>query len=200
MKASKHPLIGEAGLKMIRKGGNAVDAAIAAAFMDCVVEPASNGIGGEGVMTIHLSSGENIVVDYVGRPAKSCTPTMFELEEDEEPGWMGWSNVKGNANVVGHKASSTPGTVAGLAKALELYGTLNLEDIIPPAISVAEEGFIVGWGTASAILRGMRLFSSFPGWRRLYLHDERWPSSLIPRPSPILNASSTKTSLRVSVQ
>ncbi len=51
MIASKHPLIGEAGLKMIRKGGNAVDAAIAAAFMDCVVEPASNGIGGEGVLT-----------------------------------------------------------------------------------------------------------------------------------------------------
>ena len=175
MIASKHPLIGEAGLNMIRKGGNAVDAAIAAAFMDCVVEPASNGIGGEGVLTIHLSSGENIVVDYVGRPAKSCTPDMFQLEEDAEPGWMGWSNVKGDANVVGHKACTTPGTVAGLSNALEMYGTLSLEETLAPAISVAEEGFVVGWGTASLIFQLMRLFSRNPEWRRIYLHDERWP-------------------------
>jgi len=175
MIASKHPLIGEAGLKMIRKGGNAVDAAIAAAFMDCVVEPASNGIGGEGVLTIHLSSGENVVVDYVGRPAKSCAPDMFQLEEDAEPGWMGWRKAKGDANVVGHKACTTPGTVAGLAKALEMYGTLSLEETLAPAIKVADEGFGVGGGTASLIFQLMRLFSRNPEWRRIYLHDERWP-------------------------
>jgi gamma-glutamyltranspeptidase len=154
MIASKHPLIGEAGLKMIQKGGNAVDAAVAAAFMDCVVEPASNGIGGEGVLTIHLSSGENVVVDYVGRPAKSCTPDMFEIEEETEPGWMGWWKVKGDANVVGHKACTTPGTVAGLAKALEMYGTLSLEDVLAPAINVAEEGFVArarGFGSGVVI-------------------------------------------------
>src|SRR4030043_192060 len=71
--SSKHPLIGEAGLKMIKLGGNAVDAAVAAAFMDCVVEPAMNGIGGEGVMGIHLESGENVIVDYVGRPATASS-------------------------------------------------------------------------------------------------------------------------------
>ena len=197
MIASKHPLIGEAGLKMIRKGGNAVDAAIAAAFMDCVVEPASNGIGGEGVLTIHLSSGENIVVDYVGRPAKSCTPDMFQLEEDAEPGWMGWSNVKGDANVVGHKACTTPGTVAGLSKALEMYGTLSLEETLAPAISVAEEGFVVGWGTASLIFQLMRLFSRNPEWRRIYLHDERWPykpySTALANPERLVNKELAKS-------
>ncbi|MBN2335838.1 gamma-glutamyltransferase, partial [Candidatus Bathyarchaeota archaeon] len=101
MVASKHRLIGEAGTSMIKKGGNAVDAAVAAAFMDCVVEPGMNGIGGEGVMTIHLASGENIIVDYVGRPSKDCTPDMYELESNAEPGWMGWKKVKDNANVVG---------------------------------------------------------------------------------------------------
>jgi len=197
MIASKHPLIGEAGLKMIRKGGNAVDAAIAAAFMDCVVEPASNGIGGEGVLTIHLSSGENVVVDYVGRPAKSCAPDMFQLEEDAEPGWMGWRKAKGDANVVGHKACTTPGTVAGLAKALEMYGTLSLEETLAPAISVAEEGFVVGWGTASAIFQGMRLFSRFTGWRRIYLHDERWPykpySTALANPERLVNKDLAKS-------
>jgi len=81
MVASKHSLIWEAGVEAMRKGGNAVDAVVAAAFIDCVVEPAMNGIGGEVVMAIHLESGENVIVDYVGRPSRHCTPDMFELTE-----------------------------------------------------------------------------------------------------------------------
>jgi gamma-glutamyltranspeptidase/glutathione hydrolase len=175
MVASKHPLIGKAGSDIMKQGGNAIDATVAAGFMNCVVEPASNGIGGEGVMAIHLESGENIIIDYVGRPAQSCTPNMYELSDATEPGWMGWRNVKGDANVVGHKACTTPGTVAGLTQALERYGTMNLKAVIEPAAKVAEEGFVVGWGTATAIFRGMRLFSRFPEWRRIYLHDDKWP-------------------------
>ena len=175
MVASKHPLIGEAGVDVMRKGGNAVDAAVAAAFMDCVVEPAMNGIGGEGVMAIHLASGENVIVDYVGRPAMSCTPDIFEVEEDAEPGWMGWYKVKGDENVVGHKACTTPGTVAGLSTALEIYGTMSLAEVMGPAIRVAEEGFVVGWWTAASIFGRIRLFSKFPEWRRIYLQEGQWP-------------------------
>jgi gamma-glutamyltranspeptidase/glutathione hydrolase len=175
MVASKHPLIGEAGVEVMRKGGNAVDAAVAAAFVDCVVEPAMNGIGGEGVMAIHLESGENVIVDYVGRPSKHCTPDMYELMEEIEPGWMGWRRAVGDANVVGHKACTTPGTVAGLAEALDRYGTMSLEEAMEPAIKVAEEGFVVGWAAASHIFQGMRRFSRFPEWRRIYLHEERFP-------------------------
>ena len=175
MVASKHPLISKAGIDALRRGGNAVDAAVAAAFMDCVVEPAMNGLGGEGVMAIHLESGENVIVDYVGRPAESSTPDMYELSEDMEPGWMGWRKVKGEANVRGHRACATPGTVAGLTEALKRYGTLSLEEVVEPAAKVAEEGFPMGWATASVIFRRMRFFSQFPEWRRIYLHDEMWP-------------------------
>ncbi|MFQ6052839.1 MAG: gamma-glutamyltransferase [Candidatus Bathyarchaeia archaeon] len=175
MVASKHPLIGETGVDIMRKGGNAVDAAVAAAFVDCVVEPAMNGIGGEGVMAIHLESGRNVIVDYVGRPAMSCTPDMYELDPGRErPGW-GWSAVKDDANMVGHRACTTPGTVAGLAAALERYGTMSLREVMEPAIRVAEEGFIVGWWTAAHIFRRMRLLWRFPEWRRIYLHDGRFP-------------------------
>ncbi|TRO48170.1 hypothetical protein E2P65_03345, partial [Candidatus Bathyarchaeota archaeon] len=156
MVASKHPLIGEAGVKMMRKGGTAVDAAIAAAFMDCVVEPSMNGIGGEGVMAIHLESGENVIVDYVGRPAKSCTPDMYELTEDTEPGWMGWRKVKGDANVYGYRSISTPGTVAGLTEALERYGTMSLKEVMGPAITVAREGFVPGRGVTESIASRLR--------------------------------------------
>lgn len=175
MVSSKHPLIGEAGLKMIRLGGNAVDAAVAAAFMDCVVEPAMNGMGGEGVMTIHLESGENVIVDYVGRPAAASSPEMYGLEDFKEPGWMGWRKVRGDENVVGHKACVVPGSVAGLAAALERYGTLSLGQVIEPAARVAEEGFIVGWWTADAIFRRMEAFWRFDEWRRVYLREGRFP-------------------------
>jgi gamma-glutamyltranspeptidase/glutathione hydrolase len=175
MVASKHTLIGEAGCKMIKRGGNAVDAAVAAAFMDCVVEPAMNGIGGEGVMAIHLAKGENVIVDYVGRPSKDCRPDMYELYDKKELGWMGWRSVKGNANVIGHKACVTPGTVAGLTEALERHGTMRLHEVIAPAISVAEEGFPVGWWTAAHIFQGMKTFWHLPEWKRTFLHDSQFP-------------------------
>ena len=175
MVASKHPLICEAGVDMMRKGGNAVDAAVAAAFTDCVVEPAMNGIGGEGVMAIHLESGENVIVDYVGRPAKSCHAEMFELVEGyEKTGWR-WRNVKDNANRVGYKACTTPGMVAGLTSVLERYGTMTLKEVMAPAIKAAGEGFVVGWWTASHIFQRMRLFWRFPEWRRIYLHEGKFP-------------------------
>ncbi|MEM2892948.1 MAG: gamma-glutamyltransferase [Candidatus Bathyarchaeia archaeon] len=173
--ASKHPLIGRVGIDVLRRGGNAVDAAVAAAFVDCVVEPAMNGIGGEGVMAIHLSSGEGVIIDYVGRPSKDCTPDMYELLEEVEPGWMGWRRVKDDANIIGHRAATVPGTVAGLARALELYGTMELGEVIEPAIRAAEEGFPVGWWTVSHIIQTIHKFYRFPEWRRLFLKEERYP-------------------------
>ncbi len=175
MVASKHRLISEAGVKMLKAGGNAVDAAIAAAFMDCVVEPGMNGIGGEGVMTIHLESGENIVIDYVGRPPASSSPEMYTIEESSEPGWMGWKKVRNDENVIGYKSCVVPGTVAGLTTALEEYGSMNLDEVMAPAIDVAREGFVVGWWTADHIFRRMEAFWRFPEWRKVYLRNERYP-------------------------
>lgn len=175
MIASKHPLIGEAGIKMLKKGGNAVDAAIASGFMDCVVEPGMNGIGGEGVMTIHLESGENIVIDYVGRPAQTSSTDMYEIKEDTESGWMGWKSVKDNENVVGYKASTTPGIVAGLTSALELYGTMKLKEVMAPAIKIAKEGFTMGWWTAAHIMGRIEAFKDYKEWRKVFLREGKYP-------------------------
>jgi gamma-glutamyltranspeptidase/glutathione hydrolase len=175
MVAAKHPMIGKTGIDIMKRGGNAIDAAVAAAFINCVLEPAMNGIGGEGVMAIHLESGKNIIVDYVGRPSMNCTPEMYEIEDNVEPGWMGWKKVKNNANVEGHKACTTPGTVAGLIESLERYGTMNLKEVIEPAIKVAEKGFKVGWWTADHIFRKMEEFWKFDEWRKLFLRDSKFP-------------------------
>ena len=197
MVVSKHPLIGEAGVAMMKQGGNAVDAAIASAFMDCVVEPAMNGLGGEGVMAIHLSSGKNVIIDYVGRPSKSSRPDMFELTEEREPGWMGWRRVVGDANVVGHRAAVTPGTVAGLTKALELYGTMSLNEVMKPAISVAENGYDVGWGTASVIFNRMRAFSNMTEWRKVFLQEGAYPyipyTMELPKPEVLVQKDLAKS-------
>jgi gamma-glutamyltranspeptidase/glutathione hydrolase len=175
MVASKHPLISKAGIDAMKRGGNAVDAAIAAAFMDCVVEPPMNGIGGEGVMAIHLNSGENIIVDYVGRPSKDASLDMYERTEEEEPGWMGWYRVLNDENKIGHKACTVPGTVAGLTEALYRYGTLELDEVMEPAIEVAEEGFVVNWWNAGLIFRAMRKLWKFDEWKRIFLHNGELP-------------------------
>ncbi len=175
MVASKHRLISEAGIRALKRGGNAVDAAVAAAFMDCVVEPAMNGIGGEGVMTIHLESGENVVIDYVGRPPAASSTDMYEVDEGSEPGWMGWRKIKDDANVNGYKACVVPGVVAGLSLALDEYGTMKLDEVIKPAIDKAKDGFVVGWWTASHILGKMEAFWKYEEWRKIYLREGKFP-------------------------
>ncbi len=182
---------------MIRRGGNAVDAAVAAAFMDCVVEPAMNGLGGEGIMTIHLATGENVIVDYVGRPSKDCTSDMYELTEENETGWMGWRKVKEEANVIGHRACVTPGTVAGLTAALELYGTMKIHEVLEPAIKVANDGFPVGWGTSGYIFQRIKTFWHLKEWRRIFLHDGQFPyipfTYDIPKPEMLIQSDLAKS-------
>jgi len=199
MVSSKHPRISKAGIDVLKKGGNVVDAAVAAAFMDCVVEPAMNGIGGEGVMAIHID-GKNTIIDYVGRPSQNCTPDMYELLDEIEPGWMGWRRVKNDANIIGYKASTVPGTVAGLVKALELYGTMELKDLIEPAIKVAETGFMIGWWTISHIVRTMQEFSRFPEWRKLFLIEGKYspkPPGRLEKSQDILVNKDLAKSLRL---
>ena len=123
MVASAHALASQAGLAVLRAGGNAVDAAVASAFAIGVVEPNANGLGGEGMMVIYLAKpGKAVAIDYrSAAPAKAAAPFAS----------------------TGHAAVAVPGTVAGLALALEKYGTMKLPAVMAPAIRLAEEGFIV---------------------------------------------------------
>lgn len=133
MVASAHTLASEAGLKMLRAGGNAVDAAVAAAFAVGVVEPNATGIGGEGMMLIHLaSSRRTIAVDY-----RSTAPRT--------------AKYAGAVPANGHAAVAVPGTVAGLVLAQGKYGRLKLATVVGPAVQLAERGFVVS-STLAGIL------------------------------------------------
>ena len=99
MVASAHALASQAGLEMLKAGGNAVDAAVAAAFAIGVVEPNASGIGGEGMMVIHLAgSGKAVAIDY-----RSAAPAAVEFPDGLPD--------------TGHAAVAVPGTVAGLTTA-----------------------------------------------------------------------------------
>lgn len=182
MVAAKHPLAAEAGLDALREGGNAVDAAIVAAFVAGVVEPFMSGIGGGGFLVAHFPErGESIVVDHSMVAPRDATPDMYPLAEGTDEGLFGWQAVVDGANMIGHRAAAVPGTVAGLALALERFGTMPLSRALAPAIRYAEEGFPVSWHTALNIALDLTKLNRFPASRAIYT-DEGFP----PNPYPSL--------------
>ncbi|MBI4625671.1 MAG: gamma-glutamyltransferase [Verrucomicrobia bacterium] len=122
------------GEKILREGGNAIDAAVGAAFAACIAAPSSCGIGGYGGhAVIALAGGKKITaIDFNSIAPAAARADMFPLDET--------GRGKGNVNVHGWLAAGVPGTVAGLQLALERYGTRSLRDILAPAIQMCEEG------------------------------------------------------------
>jgi gamma-glutamyltranspeptidase/glutathione hydrolase len=139
MVASAHPLASQAGLEILKAGGNAVDAAVATAFAIGVVELNATGLGGEGMMVIYLEGKKKAVaIDY-----RSAAPSL----EKSDFRWPG----------EGRLAVAVPGTVAGLCLALQKYGTMKLSKVVEPAARLAENGF-----TVSPTLAGL-IADSFDG-------------------------------------
>lgn len=179
MVVGEHPLIAEAGAEVLLKGGNAVDAAVAAAFAAGVVEPFMSGIGGLGYMLIHDNRrGRQFVVEFTGRTPAAAGPETFELDPaGGQAGMFGWPAVKDRANLVGYRAPLVPGTVAGLALALEKFGTMRLDQVLEPAIRYAEEGFPMDWYVSLNIAVAMAELKEFPETAAVFL-----PHGVPPRP------------------
>ena len=135
MVSGPEKLASEAGLDMLKKGGNAVDAAVATGFALAVTLPRAGNIAGGGFMLVHLAeSDKQVFIDYREMAPAGASRDMF-LNED------GTVNKRKAYNSV--SAAGIPGTVAGLIHALENYGTLDLKTVIQPAIDLAEQGFEV---------------------------------------------------------
>jgi len=118
---------------ILRAGGNAVDAAIAAGFALAVTFPEAGNIGGGGFMLIHMN-GEDSFIDYREKAPLAADRDMY-LDEN--------GDVIKDASLIGHLSVGVPGTVAGFAAAHEKYGTLAWKDLVMPAVRLAEEGFVV---------------------------------------------------------
>ena len=162
MIATDEELGSEAGVEILKRGGNAVDAAVAVAFALAVVEPAAGNIGGGGFMLIRLANGKTTFLDYREVAPGKATRDMYIGKDgtlDEE------------ASVIGYKSIAVPGTVAGLTLALKTYGSMKLADVLAPAIRLAENGFPVSKRLADEFERQRPALQRFGFSRRIFLND-----------------------------
>lgn len=143
MVASQEALATNIGIDILRRGGNAVDAAVAVGFALAVTLPQAGNLGGGGFMLVHLAkTGETVAIDYREKAPLAASRDMFlGADGNADPKLSQWSGL----------ATGVPGTVAGLTLALERYGTMSLAEVTAPAIALAEEGVEVTPGLAEAL-------------------------------------------------
>jgi gamma-glutamyltranspeptidase/glutathione hydrolase len=130
---SDAPIASRVGSDIMRRGGNAVDAAVATEFALAVVYPEAGNIGGGGFMVIHMADGRNAALDYREVAPLAATRDMY----------VGPDGKVTDESLFGPKASGVPGSVAGLTAALARYGTMSLATVMQPAIRLAERGFVI---------------------------------------------------------
>jgi gamma-glutamyltranspeptidase / glutathione hydrolase len=164
--AAAKPEASQVGINILKKGGNAVDAAIATGFALGVLEPNATGIGGGGFMIIKLAKmKEAVVIDFREVAPAASRPDMYKLDEK--------GNVVDNASVVGGLANGVPGEVAGLLYAFDHYGSKKITraQLIQPAIDWANKGIPVTVNLASIIKDNYDVIKKFPACASIYLKD-----------------------------
>src|SRR6266481_1416803 len=162
MVATDEELGSKAGVEILRRGGNAVDAAVAVAFALAVVEPAAGNIGGGGFMVVRLADGRTSFLDYREVAPGAATRDMYITPDGK---------LDKEASVIGFKSVAVPGTVAGLELALKTYGTMKLADVMEPAIRLAENVFAVSEKLAGELQREKGALERFPMSQRIFLND-----------------------------
>lgn len=156
---SAHPLASKAGLDILRKGGNAIDAAIATQLALAVVYPGAGNIGGGGFLVASLSTGKTLAIDYREKAPAAAHRDMY-LDSA--------GNAQTQLSQSGHLASGVPGTIAGLY-ASHKYAKLSFTELIQPAIELAEKGFVITAAEAS----------SLNNTRTAFLQNNTQPSAFI---------------------
>jgi gamma-glutamyltranspeptidase/glutathione hydrolase len=156
MVSSANPRASEAGIEMLRRGGNAIDAAVATAFTVSVGEPQMSGLGGGGGMLIWLQKERR--VEYID---------FYSAQRVES-----WKGIKAlDSTVANLRIVGIPGEVAGLLEAHERYGKLPRADVLAPAIRMAEEGFPINQVLADMIVESRQKLRRFPASMRLFYRD-----------------------------
>lgn len=162
MVVSDEPLASEAGIEILKKGGNTVDAAVAVGFALAVVQPAAGNLGGGGFMLVRLADGRTGFVDYRETAPARSTRDMYILPD---------GTLDSAAATVGYRSVAIPGTVAGFELALRTYGTMKLAEVMAPAIRLAKDGFPVSEKLARSLRAARPLLQRFSVSRRIFLND-----------------------------
>ncbi|MSR75246.1 MAG: gamma-glutamyltransferase [Planctomycetes bacterium] len=154
------PLAAEAGLSMLRAGGNCVDAAVATAFALAVTWPSAGNLGGGGFMVMHLADGRETALDFRETAPVAATRDMY-LGPDGKP--------IPERSTIGHLGVATPGSVPGLCAALARYGTKPLATVLAPAIALAESGYPLSAHHVAALNGERKLLSKNAESLRIFL-------------------------------
>jgi len=180
MVATDEALGSQVGIDMMKRGGNAIDAAVATAFALAVVEPAAGNTGGGGFMLIRLADGKTAFFDYREVAPGKATRDMYIGKDgklDEE------------TSVIGYKSVAVPGTVAGLELVLKNYGTMKLSDVLAPAIRLAEDGFAISEKLAREFGHERPGLEKFPASQRIFLNGGKMWKAGDPLKQPELAAT-----------
>lgn len=186
MVATSQPVAALAGVDILRRGGNAVDAAVATAAMLNVVEPMSTGIGGDAFAIIHMAKDSRTY----GLNASGRAPYAATLEEmQRRVRTAGQSAIPGNSLL----AATVPGTVSGWVESVSRYGRLPLSEVLQPAIEAAENGFAVTQQIGQSWIGSERLLASRPDSARTWL----LPDGRAPRPGQVFKNPRLAATLRL---
>ncbi|HEY2066707.1 MAG TPA: gamma-glutamyltransferase [Gemmatimonadaceae bacterium] len=153
MVASDAPLGSQAGVEILERGGNAVDAAVAVGFAMAVAYPEAGNLGGGGYMVIHMADGRAAALDYREVAPLAATRDMY----------LDSTGTLTTKSIVGPLASGVPAAVAGLTEALSKYGTMSLAQVMEPAIRYAEQGIVVDTALAASLRGNRDLIARFGG-------------------------------------
>jgi gamma-glutamyltranspeptidase/glutathione hydrolase len=176
--ACQNWLAAEAGAAVLARGGNAVDAAVTTLLTLSVVEPWLSGLGGGGFLVRADASGAIDALDFSLVAPRALDTGRYALAEGQDGDWFAWPAVVGNRNLIGPESICVPGAVAGLAAALERFGTIGFDTAVAPAIGHAEAGLRVDWFAALAISLEASELARFPATAALFLREGRAPRAV----------------------
>jgi len=164
MVVAQEPLAADVGLRVLRSGGNAIDAAVAIGFALAVTYPFAGNIGGGGFMLVRLADGRTRFIDFREKAPLAATRNMY-------------LDAAGNVtedSVVGWRAAGVPGTVRGLALAHQEYGRKSWAELLNPAIQLASQGFPVSYALDASLHTpgALKLLSQFPESKRIFLNAQ----------------------------
>jgi len=163
----------EVGADILRKGGNAIDAAVATGMAIGAIEPWMSGIGGVGFMTIWSAKEKRAwTIDYGPISAGKLDPAAYKIVGPGPANPFAWPDILEQRNEVGYHSIAVPGMVAGLGKALERFGTIKWKDALAPGAALAERGMELDWYMQVMIANGVQNLSKFPASRASYLCDD----------------------------
>lgn len=172
MVAAQHHLAAAAGGQILANGGNAIDAAVAAALALGVVEPWMCGLGGSGLMVVWLAA-ENraVTLDFQGVLARATRTEDYPVDPELAQTLMGFPTVQGNANVEGYRSITVPGAAAGFDHAVSRWGRMSLAEIAEPAIRLAKAEITADWFTTLQVALAMQVLEKNSASAAIYLPE-----------------------------